>query len=400
MPDLSGCFFSSQVVAGKQHLFTDGSCTFQAQPDFALSAWGVVHANTGQALSSGHVPGVLQSAPRAELWALISALKWGLRVRVELVIWTDSLNCATGVRALLSGCDWLPGENCDLWEQIAEQLSGFSWDELDIQHVPSHVLSNLCESPLEEWLANWNRHADELAGRTNLNRPLSLVELHRDALAHHDYVCEVLRALRTVYFAIAEQTGAARATQEAIDDLEDVVLNELQACTQGERLHEALPLNWSRCALTSCSELPSYFVQSLCDFLFRVDSSSQGVVQVSWLELLVMLLHEGSVVFPVQDVISGSWVVPSNDSLRPPLTFAVQLRVARGVWKRCLGPRLLEEFGVTGLSLVDCGISFPVDGLRIGCDGVLLRQARGSISRFVGSRLFRTVGQLARPFHF
>ena len=85
--------------------------------------------------------------------------------------------------------------------------------------------------------------------------------------------------------------------------------------------------------------------------------------------------------------------------LVPNLTFAVQLRVVRSVWRRSLGANVLDQFMVTGLDRVDLGILFPLDGLRLGCNLDLLHRARAAL-RSWGATPIRSVGHFARPFHF
>ena len=398
LPDLSGSFFSTRVDLGKQHLFTDGSCMMQTPEEFALAAWGVLNATTGCTLSSGPVPGLLQSSPRAELWALISALKWGLKVRVSIVIWTDSLKGAEGIRRLLEDATWMPKLNTDLWKQIADLVSCYTADSLDIQHVPSHLLEVACEAPLEDWLACWNNKVDVLAGQTNQNRSFDLVDVHAKALAYHQRVTEEMRALRAIYFGIAERTAHKRGMPAVEYTLEEDS-EDLAFCVTDHRLHEEVPLNWFVQASCSCSELPRSFVQQACQFLVDQDMSSSQCTDVSWVELLVMLLVSGRVHFPSRCSVTGVWKERQSLPLPPNMTFAVQLSLLRSVWKRSLGSALLNQFQVKGLDRGLIGVHFPVDGLRIGCDLELLLRARQHFAAWASPPV-RTVGQLARQFHF
>ena len=85
--DASGAFHCQPVEAPLQHLFTDGACYNGGSADLALASWGVVHAGREAPLSSGLVPGLEQTAPRAELWAVISALKWVAEHRRSACLW-------------------------------------------------------------------------------------------------------------------------------------------------------------------------------------------------------------------------------------------------------------------------------------------------------------------------
>ena len=398
LEDLSGVFASTACAPGKQHLFTDGSCLLQSQSDFALAAWGVVNATSGFAISSGPVPGLLQTSPRAELWALISALKWGIEVQVGVIIWTDSLSGAKGIRRLLEDATWLPKANVDLWTQIAELVRCYSHDTLDVQHVPSHLEPKACESPLEEWLASWNGHVDLLAGQANLNRDFAFAAVHAQALCYHQQTVDVMRALRSIYFGIADRTAHQRGISADVADADDAVV-EVDSTREGPRLHEEVSLNWTLRAVSVCAEMPEGFVQQACRFLIQQDKSSTEIFEISWVELLVMLLIDGGVAFPVHCPVQGRWVERQSSPLMPNSTFAVQLRVVRSVWRRSLGADVLDQFRVQDLDRVDLGIMFPLDGLRLGCNLDLLHRARAAL-RSWGATPFRSVGHFARPFHF
>ena len=68
------------------HLFTDGSCLFQQDPALRFASFAVVLADpAGDASDSlvvdvGHLPGVLQSSYRAEIYALLRAVMLVVRV--------------------------------------------------------------------------------------------------------------------------------------------------------------------------------------------------------------------------------------------------------------------------------------------------------------------------------
>ena len=85
------------------NIFTDGACTRPVAPELAVAAWGVVNASSGLIVATGHLPGVYQSAPRAELFGLLSAVSWVRVSSANGVIWCDSLGSAEGLHLLLQG---------------------------------------------------------------------------------------------------------------------------------------------------------------------------------------------------------------------------------------------------------------------------------------------------------
>ena len=175
LPDTCLDQVSLERVSGTQHLFTDGSCLHSGVSGLALAGWGLAHSGTGLVLACGQVAGLLQSAPRAELCAMLSAVSWVAKVQVPTVVWADALHVVDKMQCLLhDGLELNEVENRDLWERIATEVEKLETPCLQILHTPSHLDKALCESPMEEWLATWNEHADTVAVLANLNRPLQI----------------------------------------------------------------------------------------------------------------------------------------------------------------------------------------------------------------------------------
>ncbi|CAE7778643.1 unnamed protein product [Symbiodinium sp. CCMP2592] len=207
-PDLSGNFASTATGPGIQHLFTDGSCIYPDLPELALASWGTVNASSGQLIGSGPVPGLAQTIPRAEMWAAICSLKWGLFCLVSVIIWSDSAYVVRGIRAILANAFVLPRENSDLWALIFDLTAQYDPGTLQAQHVPSHIDVQACDSPLDEWLAFWNDKADRLGAHANGNRGLKLAGARQAAVSFYFEQTAILEALFLVYSRIADSTSA------------------------------------------------------------------------------------------------------------------------------------------------------------------------------------------------
>ena len=110
IPDTSSVFehVPHQAV---YDLFTDGSCPYPAESYLRVAAWGVVVAGglgaPGTLLATGHLPGLIQSAFRAELTAVISAAKFAAISHSKVRIWSDCLGVVKRFARLLRG-DWSP----------------------------------------------------------------------------------------------------------------------------------------------------------------------------------------------------------------------------------------------------------------------------------------------------
>ena len=82
----------------RHDLFTDGSCLWGTVPELAIASWGVVNATTQGDVACGPLLGQLQTTPRAEILAVIAAVRWMLRNKVAATVWSDALNVVTAIK--------------------------------------------------------------------------------------------------------------------------------------------------------------------------------------------------------------------------------------------------------------------------------------------------------------
>ncbi|CAE7783021.1 unnamed protein product [Symbiodinium sp. CCMP2592] len=105
-------------------LFTDGSCFLPTLPQIRLASWAVTLAApvgiTPWILCSGPLRGILQTAFRAEITAVIAALRVALVSKRVVRIWSDCAGVVKRLRAAGKGQlvvrSSLP--NCDLWSEV------------------------------------------------------------------------------------------------------------------------------------------------------------------------------------------------------------------------------------------------------------------------------------------
>ena len=397
-------YYSYGCAPDTQHLFTDGSCLHSRVPGLALAGWGLVHSSTGLVLACGPVCGLLQSAPRAELCAMLSAVRWVAVVQRNAVIWSDALHVVDTMQQLLRG-DVLTGslENSDLWERIAEEVARLDSTCLRVLHTPSHLDPVLCDSPMEEWLAKWNDHADTVAVSANTNRPQAFVELHARAMEYHEDMARVQQALRGLYCALAARTASedrrARAVhEEECQDMmerDELPVDELPA---GMSLIEALPIGWS-CIANPCTVVPWGFTRAVMQFLLEQEDEHSVPFRVSWLELTVILLGVEGFHFPVSCPSTGKWVEAQAFMLpRPRLTLATQMSVVRQGISAALRRLDLGHLLHERISLVSLGVGRYVGGLTVCVNTNRLRTARNQLIAFCAGRNTSTAAAFARPF--
>ena len=395
--DTTGQFFCKGSGSGWQCLFTDGSCYSSRNADLALAGWGVILANTGQAVACGTVPGLSQTAPRAEILALTAAARWALATGLPCLVWTDAANVCSGVAMILdSGC--VPGTaDNDLWSRLAGFLKQLNPRRFLVRHTPSHLDTGLTESPTEDWLAIHNNHADVLAGIANSNRPQTFLAVHGRAVCYHDTTLRALVALRAIFFGIADlqQNGDfGSATPEGED--EEPWIPPCGAVPRRIDLEDTMPVNWRQTAAASASDLPCSFILQLCEFVWQLDSEAEHAYKLSWLELVFVLHCSNRYLYPACNH-TGQWVEASTLVFPPPAhTVAARLTLVRRALRPALRSLGFDCMFLQGVDLSDLGVRFSLDGIVIGVDTSLLLRARTSLGRFVQGRA-GTRSALARP---
>ncbi|OLQ12995.1 LINE-1 reverse transcriptase-like [Symbiodinium microadriaticum] len=273
LPDATLTFVSLPNDTARQHLFTDGACTQYASSELALAAWGVVNASSGSVVAMGQLPGIWQSAPRAELTAVLSAVCWTSRNSATTAIWCDAYRIAEGLRLLLGGTPPDAGwSNLDLWERIWLWVQELRPRQLCVHHVPSHLDPELCEDDFEIWVATWNQYADTVAGLANLNRSGLLSEVHHHAVEYFQATAKHLRSLRALYLAIADASEDEGQRHEGPspewdDDIscEDLPLGSARDLA----IADQLPVNWQAQLRDRLGTLDWALARSVVEFMLE-----------------------------------------------------------------------------------------------------------------------------------
>ncbi|OLP78173.1 Ribonuclease H [Symbiodinium microadriaticum] len=324
IPDVTAQFNSVRATAGRQHLFTDGACMLQDVKGLALAGWGVISASTGDVVSCGPLHGMWQTAPRAELCAVISAVRWAIATRVAVNLWTDCKHVVLGVQKLLdSPWDPLPIDNQDLWSQLAQLLQQLESGFLQIVHIPSHLDPARCESPFEEWVARHNAHADTVAGIANSNRSYAFQQLYMQVINEQLELKSIIRALRGIFFRIAAQTlqGKGQAVVENQHEAEEIQQVPLPVgVPRSETTAEAFPLDWRRRCEAIQIDLPVQFIVAVTEFFMEQDGDAAIAFEVSWIEFAFLVTVADVLEFPAFHPTAGVWVNARDMPLRPPLS--------------------------------------------------------------------------------
>ena len=210
-----------QGVGDDIHLFTDGSCLNQHARDCRMASWAVVGARTdvcaGEVLDYGPLPGILQSAYRAEVYAVLRALMMCRSHKARVFLWTDCNAVVVRLRRLLKGGSTRP--NCahaDLWIAIEECLQDCA-GEVRVTKVAAHQSSNQVTGPLEEWAAHHNHLADRAAVAAQHQRPQIFLHFYAE---HVNATCACQELSRTVQKVLLAISKAVVRDQDHSEDVE------------------------------------------------------------------------------------------------------------------------------------------------------------------------------------
>ena len=220
----------ASVVAGPIHLFTDGSCLLQSHQHLRFAAWAVVLAgpcyhdlSATRIIDSGVLPGLLQSAVRAELFAIYRALEFAAALKVEVTIWSDCRSVVLKLWRIMNGAQVRPNStHADLWvavQQLLEQMVGM----VSVRKVKAHTVITPAVQPFDAWCYRHNSIADRTAVCANFRRSPHFWELQRrhfQAVEYSQGICEVVR---NVLLSISREVVRNQTLQE--NHVEAVVEN-------------------------------------------------------------------------------------------------------------------------------------------------------------------------------
>lgn len=203
-------------------LFTDGSCFNQSQMHLRFAAWAVILASPDDTclaqthiVESGVLPGLIQSAVRAELYAVLRAIEFTVSCGVTAIIWSDCNAVVVRLRRILQGSSIKPSStHTDLWRRIEILLHGHT-GRFSVVKVAAHRAISQAVNAHDKWILRHNAIADREAVAANYRRPEEFWNLrrrHEDAV---DYVEHVNFHVRQVLLAISI---AVMQSQNQVED--------------------------------------------------------------------------------------------------------------------------------------------------------------------------------------
>ena len=225
IPD-AGCF--TALRDGVVHIFTDGSCHNQHDQGCRFAGWAVilaspdsVHDYTGaEILDRGPLPGLLQSAVRAEIFAVARALQMVEMHEGEVMLWSDCDAVVKKLRRLLAGHTVaINSTHADLWASIARSLRRRQ-ARTGITKVAAHQDPLAAQTALEEWCFRYNHLADKHAVQACMERSEEFWELYARHCGAMAYVSHYNHLIWQVQLSISQQVvRAAQPVQVLLEPL-------------------------------------------------------------------------------------------------------------------------------------------------------------------------------------
>ena len=170
IPETSICDSRIECCVGPVvDLFTDGTCSDPTNHVLRLASWAVtvaqpmIHFLANELVACGHVSGLQQTSFRAELCAIVHALKISEMLDCRVRIWSDCQSAINVAKRFQKGLARVRanGSHADLWTQVRDLLSRCG-SRIIFMQVYSHndVASGV--DAVEQW-AYWHNGLTDLA---------------------------------------------------------------------------------------------------------------------------------------------------------------------------------------------------------------------------------------------
>ena len=338
------------------------------------------------------LPGVCQTAFRAEVYAIGYTLHWAAAMNAPVRIWTDCLGVVTKFRLLVWGSKRLNvnHSNADLWAWILQSVETLGKHRVSLRKVAAHRSLKSARSLHEAWMFVHNDYADRAARMANQARPpcfWRFWEQHVQATAATEKLCQQVTAVHL-------EVGKRHAHSSVNDTGEPAVVVV--------RATREFPVRFRMGAWSG--DLPPLFAQMLGPHLARKMTqwffhrlTAQHGGEPIWVSFTQLYLdfqltwgHPG----PLK--VHGRWVDASHRPHLAPEVFAARLRTK---WFRQCVKALLRETGMDA-ALDQCRpasdmIQAYVQAISVPWDAAALAEVELWLARTLVAPCVRSANVLA-----
>ena len=388
--------FLSFPGEGVQHIFTDGTAT-QGKHPYNIAAWGVLNASTGQLINLGHVTGLCQTNDRAELAAVVDAVRWQCHYSISMHLWVDSKTVVDGILFLLQHGVAGAWSDLDLWECLADLLQQLGSNDLTVHWIPSHLDLTRLEDAFEDWVQLWNDRIDAAVGDFNFRRSLEFLQLREAAIQHHTSCAARLQQLREFYFGVAAMPPSERNDPPESPEVSLFGFVDEAHSTLVD-LYMEPPEYWVADSPDRPFNLPAQFIVDVYNHLLCSTSPDFGVYPLCCEELTIWLARTSDIHFPFIHPRTGAMDAQTIGTRYERPTFVYLFKHVRSVL-RWLVDHIEEGDSVwfDDYSKVDLGVHRPVEGIFIRLPEQLVQKCQSPLCEFTRTRPLRKVCDMARP---
>ena len=215
------------------HVFTDGSCLWQSQVAYRVAAWGAVLAQPFTSgwsfevqgvLGAGPLPGLVQTAYRAELYALAFVLHHAAQGSFRIKVRSDCLGVVNRFHLLTHGKFRLKtnGPNADLWKWVLDSVARLGLPNVQVVKTAAHRTLRSATTRQEAW-AFWNNAAaDRIAKTANLQRSQQFWRFWEEHARSSTAVGILHKQVVALHLAVAERSVKGAETKTLDDEVDTV----------------------------------------------------------------------------------------------------------------------------------------------------------------------------------
>ena len=274
------------------HVFTDGSCFCQTEPRFRFAAWAALLVpcvtedwtpGSSTVLCASALPGLCQTAFRAELYAVAYVLHCASCQGTAVCVWTDCLGVVNRYNLLVWGNRRLNlnGSNADLWKWIQQSVEVLGRERVSVRKVPAHKLLHKAQDRKDLWMIYHNNLVDRAARMANQARPPCFWQLWQ----RH---CQEVAAADEIFNQVVNlQLAVARRQVQQQSDEEEVVPAVVPKPTRTFETKFDL-CGWKGEFLPGLAQVPGHAARVVRWFYARLtDATADSVTWVSFVQLYV-----------------------------------------------------------------------------------------------------------------
>ena len=358
-------------------LFTDGSCFFPTEEAYRVSAWAVCYAPMPttqfcsadvQVLASSPLGGLVQTAFRSELFAVVVSLSWAAFWNKSVRIWTD---CQSVIdRCYLISAGGFRVHQCsannDLWNECARLIHELGPDRFQFVKVSAHEDWSSETEEVVRWSQISNACVDHAARMANQDRGTAAWDLwtcHSQSVHKHGVVAaEIQRHHLLVSQRWTEEYSQASSQLPTTKPPRDVRQKPMFCsglCT---------PLDSPRCVVKSWGPDFAELFRTWWGDLFESDHSLVGWTSFAqlYIDFQLQFRHPGLVKF------QRGWLNPTSLPGTMPESHPFRRRCK---WFRLVVQQWMKAIGVE----VSKAVARPSSSIlccHIGCVALPAKQSR------------------------